>query len=113
MYTSFLQFFQFLTKEAVFPASKNGFSVECYSLQRVKTDFLSSFPLFSANFMLVKTLIQIKVKPLLIEQPLSNYWKLFFARFLYIFQAVKAVFRRGNVYFKKCFIPAGGIRIFV
>ena len=73
--------FQFLTKEAVFPASKNGFSMECYSLQRVEPDFLSSVLLFSANFVLVKTLIQIKVKPFLIEQPLSNYWKLFSTRF--------------------------------
>ena len=31
--------FQFLTKEAVFPASKNGFSMEYYSLQRVEPDF--------------------------------------------------------------------------
>ena len=81
VYTSFLQIFQFLTKEAVFPASKNGFSMECYSFQRVETDFLSSVLLFSANFVLVKTLIQIKVKPFLIEQPLSNYWKLFSTRF--------------------------------
>ena len=99
MYTSFLRFFQFLTKEAVFPASKNGSSMECYLLQRGETDFLSSILLFSANFVLVKTLIQIKVKPFVIEQPLSNYWKLFSTRFfIYIpagennFSAWKRIF---------------------
>ena len=35
----FSSIFQFLTKEAVFPASKNGFCMECYSLQRVEPDF--------------------------------------------------------------------------
>ena len=36
---SFLRFFQFLAVEAVFPVSGNGFSIECYLLQLVETDF--------------------------------------------------------------------------
>ena len=92
VYTSFLRFFQFLTKEAVFPASKNGSSMECYLLQRGETDFLSSVLLFSANFVLAKTLLQIKVKPFLIEQPLSNYWTLFFTRFFIYIPAGESSF---------------------
>ena len=47
--------------EAVFPASGNGFFIECYLLQLVETEFLSSVPLFRANFTLEETIIQIKV----------------------------------------------------
>ena len=47
--------------EAVFPASGNGFFIECYLLQLVETEFLSSVPLFTANFTLEETVIQIKV----------------------------------------------------
>ena len=53
--------------KAVFPASGNGFFIECYSFSRVGTDFLSSALLFKANVVLVETIIQIKVKPFLIE----------------------------------------------
>ena len=63
----FLQFFQFVTVKVVFPASVNGFSIECYSFRRVETDFFSSVFLFRANFVLAETIIQIKVKPFLIE----------------------------------------------
>ena len=49
--------FQFLTVEAVFPASGNGFSIECCSFQRVKTDSYSSVLLFRANFVLVETIV--------------------------------------------------------
>ena len=61
------QFFQFITGEAAFPASGNRFSIECYLLLRVETDFLSKVLLFEANFVLVETIIQIKVKSFLIE----------------------------------------------
>ena len=47
--------------EAVFPASGNGFFIECYLLRPVETEFLSSVPLFRANFTLEETIIQIKV----------------------------------------------------
>ena len=70
--TSFLQFFQFLTVEAVFPASGNEFSIEFSSFPRVETDFFSSVLLFRANFVLVKTIIQIKVKPFLTGE--SSFW---------------------------------------
>ena len=65
--------------------------------------------------MLVETIIQINVKPLPIELPLSYYWKHFLRAFcIYIFQPVKVVSRRSeNVFFHKSFIPACGIRIFV
>ena len=53
--------------EVVFPASGNGFSIECYSFRLVETDFRSSVPLFRANLVPVETIIQIKVKPFLIE----------------------------------------------
>ena len=53
--------------EAVFMASGNGFSIECYLFWRVETDFFPSVFLFRANFMLVEIIIQIKVKPFLIE----------------------------------------------
>ena len=53
--------------EAVFQASGQGFSIECYSLRRVETEFLSSVLLLRANFVLVETIIQIKVKPFLKE----------------------------------------------
>ena len=43
----------------IFFASGNGFFSECF---RVETDFLLSFRLFRANFVLVETIIQIKVK---------------------------------------------------
>ena len=58
---------QFLTVKAVFPAIINGFSIEWYLSWRVKTDFLSSVFLFRANFVLVESIIQIKVKLFLIE----------------------------------------------
>ena len=45
-----------------FPASGNGFFIECYSFRRVETEFLSSVLLFRANFVLVETIIQFKVK---------------------------------------------------
>ena len=35
----FFNFFQLLTVEAVFPASENGFPIECYSFQQVEKDF--------------------------------------------------------------------------
>ena len=47
--------------EAVFPASGNGFFIECYLLRLVETEFLSSVPLLRANFTLEETIIQIKV----------------------------------------------------
>ena len=53
--------------EAVFPASGNGFSTKCYSFRQVETNFLFDFLLFKANFVLVETIIQIKVKRFLIE----------------------------------------------
>ena len=59
--------FQFLTVKTVFPVIINGFSIECYLFRRMKTDFLSSALLFRANFVLVETIIQIKVKLFLIE----------------------------------------------
>ena len=52
--------------EAVFPASGNRFSMACYSFRRMGTDFLSSVILFRANFVLVETIVQIKMKPFLI-----------------------------------------------
>ena len=52
-------------------------------------DFFSSVFFVRANFVLVQTIIQIKVKPFLIEYPLSYYWKPFSTR-LYIY--MKAVF---------------------
>ena len=67
METSFLHFFQFQTVETVFPASANGYSVERYSFWQVQTDFFSSVLLFRANLVLVGTIIQIKMKPFLIE----------------------------------------------
>ena len=67
MQTSFFDFFQFLTVEVVFPASVNRFYIECYSFRRAGTDFLSSVLLFRANFVLVETIIKIKVRPFLIE----------------------------------------------
>ena len=78
-------------------------------------DFLSSVLLFRANFVLVETIIQIKVKPFLIEQPLSYYCKLFSTRFLYIYSCRwKQFFGVVETYFfNESFIPAGGIRIFV
>ena len=53
--------------EAVFSAGGNGFSIKCYSFRRVETDFLSSTLLFRENFVLDETIIQIKVKPFLLE----------------------------------------------
>ena len=53
--------------EAVFPASGNGFSIEYYSFRRVETDFFSNVLLFRKHFVLVEIIIQIKVKPFLIE----------------------------------------------
>ena len=53
----FFSIFQFLTVEAVFPASGIGFSIECYSFRRVGKDFLSIVLLFKANFVLVQTII--------------------------------------------------------
>ena len=67
MYASFLRFSQFLTVEAVFLASINRLYIECYLFRRVETDFFFSVLLFRANFVLVETIIQIRVKPLLIE----------------------------------------------
>ena len=60
-------FFQFLTVEAVFSCSENGFSIECYSIRQVETDFFSSVLLWRANFGLIETIIQIKVSHFLIE----------------------------------------------
>ena len=86
--------------EAVFPASGNEFSIECYSFLRVETDFFSSALLFRAHFVLVETIIQIKVNQFLIEKPLSYYWKPFSTRFVYIFLPVEADFRHSeNVFF--------------
>ena len=86
--------------ESVFPASGNEFSIECYSFLRVETDFFSSALLFRAHFVLVETIIQIKVNQFLIEKPLSYYWKPFSTRFVYIFLLVKADFRHSeNVFF--------------
>ena len=53
--------------EAVFSASGNGFSIECYSLRRVETDFLSSTLLFRENFVVDETIIQIKVKAFILD----------------------------------------------
>ena len=65
--------------------------------------------------MLMETIIQIKVKPFFIEQPLSYYWKPVFTCFFKIFLQVKAAFpRSGNEYlFNESFILAGGIRVSV
>ena len=102
--------------EAVFPASGNGLPIKCYSFGRVAIYFFSSVLLFTANFVLVETIIQIKVKPFLIELYtfLLLLETIFYAFFMYTFLPVKAVFRRSeNVFFKESFVPVGGIRIFV
>ena len=39
--------------------------LQSYSFSRVETDFFSSVLLFRADFQLVETIIQIKVKPFL------------------------------------------------
>ena len=49
--------FQFLTVEAFFTASGNGFSIECCSFRRVKTDSYSSVLLFRANFVSAETIV--------------------------------------------------------
>ena len=41
--------------------------------------------LFRAIFVLVETIIQIKVEPFLIKKPVSYYWKPFSVRFLHIY----------------------------
>ena len=81
--------------ETVFPASGDGFSIECYSFPRSGTAFVSGALLLSANFVLLETIIQTKVKLFLIAWPLFYYWKPFSIRYvcIYIFLPLKAVFR--------------------
>ena len=95
----------------------------------VETDFLLNdihsdewkrifFPgvfLFRAHFVLVETIIQIKVNQFLVEQPFSYYWKPFSTRFLYIYYCWWNQFfgRVKTYFFNKSSIPAGGIRLFV
>ena len=62
----FSSIFLFLTAEAVFPASRNGF-LSNTSFRRLETDSLLSVLLFRANFVLVQTIIQNKVEPFFIE----------------------------------------------
>ena len=103
--------------EEVFPASGNGFSIECHSFRRVGTDFFSSVVLFRANVDAIANLysnkgktISYRVTSLLL---LETIFCAFFI-YIYIFLPVKAVFRRSeNVFFNESFILAGGIRIFV
>ena len=71
--------------EAVFPASENGFSIECYLFRRVGMDFLSSVLLFRANFVLVETIIQIKVKAISYRVTSLLLLKTIFYAFFYIY----------------------------
>ena len=56
----------FLRVKAIFLASGNVFSIECYSFRRAETVFFGDL-LYRANFVRVETINQIEVKPFLIE----------------------------------------------
>ena len=53
--------------QAAFPTSGSGFAIECYPFRRVEADFLSSVLIFRANFVLVETMTEIKVRLFLIK----------------------------------------------
>ena len=73
---AFSSIFLCLTAEAVFPASGNGYFIEWF----METDFLLRLLLLRPHVMLMETIIQIKVRPFFIEQPLSYYLKPSFTR---------------------------------
>ena len=73
----FIKFFLFLTAEAVFPANGNGFFIE-YFIPASGNGFYAQ----SSYFVLVETIIQIKMKPFFIKKPPSHYWKPFITVFL-------------------------------
>ena len=77
--------FQVLTVQVAFPTSGSGFSIECYPIRRVEADFLSSVLIFRANFVLVETMIEGKVRLFLIKLSFSFYCKSFSTRFLFFF----------------------------
>ena len=86
--------------EAVFLASGNEFFNKCYLFRPLETDFLSSVLLLRANFVLVETIIQIKVKAISYRATSPLLLETIFYAFFYIFLPVKAVFRcSGNVFF--------------
>ena len=71
--------------ETVFPVSENKFFNKCYSFRRVETEFSTSVPLFGPNFVLVETIIKIKVKAISYRViSLLLLETIFYAFFIYI-----------------------------
>ena len=65
-----------------------------------ETDSFSSAFLFKANFVIVETIIQMKMKPYNLSATIGNHFLSVF--YIYIFLPVKAVFRRSeNVFFER------------
>ena len=100
--------------EPVFPATGNGFSLKCYLFRRVQTDFFSSVLLFRANFVLLETIIQIKVKPFLssLSPTIGNHFLRIFFIYNPVDGVVKILFSLTNSSFHLVESESSGNRVF-
>ena len=101
--------------EAVFPAKRSGFCIECYSLQRVETDFFAVFfyseqilskwkPLFKLMW---SRFLWSNLSPTIGNHFLRVFYMICSCLWKQFFGLVKTSF------LNESFIPTGGIRIFV